>query len=471
MVEVSPLIGRTSRISAAAFTGRAVAPAQPDPVTTGLINKNSLQLAVVSNQIQGMTAQMNSLAGSLQVIASNLGTAQALERQKENQEQALEQRLAQQQLREGKESIVEKKIQAAAIAPAQKLAGAAQFTLSRLNSFFMSLLGGWLLTKGVETIKALSEGNTKKLVEIKNHVLATLGVLTAVFLGGRAGILLLARSFSRIGVRILAVSAAGLFAKPFLQLIDIVKKVAVGQLQKIPFIGQKLLGGGSGDNKEDDTLKGVDSTKTAAEQGLTNQIPASNNQSNLEGKGGPSLVSPTETMMGEKVNPQVQELKNERAAIRQDYFSGRIDNKSTTADLDKQINQFESANKTTELDPNTSPQYGKTSLKAEVVMGFSGDKSESFVGTEKYTEKFAKLPSNMFTAVKKDVDVAKRVGPEPEKQINVVPIPMETQQSSSQQQSQPAATGGINNAPSFATSNSDNIYTLGAMSNFNVVMA
>ena len=68
----SALIGRRTTISAAAFTGRAVAPgavAQPDPTTTALINKNSLQLGVVSNQIQNLTAQVNSLSGSMTVIS------------------------------------------------------------------------------------------------------------------------------------------------------------------------------------------------------------------------------------------------------------------------------------------------------------------------------------------------------------------------------------------------------------------
>ena len=108
----SALIGRRTTISASAFTGRAVAPgavAQPDPVTTGLINKNSLQLGVVSNQIQNLTAQVNSLSGSMTVIANNLATSQALERRKEQQDLLLERRLAEQQLREGKESAIEKK--------------------------------------------------------------------------------------------------------------------------------------------------------------------------------------------------------------------------------------------------------------------------------------------------------------------------------------------------------------------------
>ena len=151
MVEVSPIAGRRA-LSASAFTGRALPPAQPDPVTTSLINKNSMQLGIVSNQIQGMTAQMNSLAGAIQVISNGLSTSQSIERQKAQQEQQLEAKLAEQKLREGKESIIEKKIANAATRPAQKLAAKAQFTLLGLTQYLYRLLGGWLLINGVKLI-------------------------------------------------------------------------------------------------------------------------------------------------------------------------------------------------------------------------------------------------------------------------------------------------------------------------------
>ena len=94
-----------------------------------------------------MTAQMQSLVGSLQVIGNQITISRQIQEQKDQQEAELENRLAQQKLREGKESQIEKKIQAAALAPAQRIANKAQFTLGRLQNFFISLLGGWLLNK------------------------------------------------------------------------------------------------------------------------------------------------------------------------------------------------------------------------------------------------------------------------------------------------------------------------------------
>ena len=520
MVEVSPLIGRTSRISASAFTGRAVAPAQLDPETTGLISRNSLQLAAVSNQIQGMSAQMNSLAGSLQVIASNLGTAQALERQKEIQEQTLESRLAEQKLREGKESVIEKKIQTAAIAPAQKLASTAQFTLGRLGQFFTSLLGGWLLIKGVETLKALSEGNSERLNEIKNNVLGTLGLITGIFVAYKGGLALLTAAFSRMGGRLVAVAAAGLFVKPFNDFITFIVDAAKDAIRQIPG-----LGGLVPDNEPE-----VDPSQPPSGEQLAEQEQSGGQ--NLEGKGGPTLSTPTETMMGEKVDPKLQELQSELGGVKQDYMLNRIgkeeyeqEKKRLTSEIEglksgnneaqvtakpqetmlgKPVEETE-GEKGAELDPSKPAQYGETSLKPEesteeqgkegnvpiegdlskgletsklfsgeksfLEMGFTVGEVESFVDTEKYIGKLGKLPADMFTPVKKDKNLAEKVGPAPEPPVNVVPIPTGGESSAAAAPApEPVSSGGINNAPSYPTSNRDNIYILGAMSNFNVVM-
>ena len=96
MVEISPIAVRRRRISAAAFIPRAVAPTSAgiDPQSQQLLSRNTLQLAVISNQIQSLGAQVNQLSNSLAVVRNSLATSQALERQKERQEQVLENRLA-----------------------------------------------------------------------------------------------------------------------------------------------------------------------------------------------------------------------------------------------------------------------------------------------------------------------------------------------------------------------------------------
>ena len=53
MVEISPIFGRGPRISASAYTGRAVAPMAVDAAETDtLITKNSLKLGIAAASIR-----------------------------------------------------------------------------------------------------------------------------------------------------------------------------------------------------------------------------------------------------------------------------------------------------------------------------------------------------------------------------------------------------------------------------------
>ena len=223
MVSSSQIVGRRSTVSAAVFTGRAVPPAAPDPVTTKLFNQNSLQLVMVASQIQGMNAQMQSLAGSLTVINQNLAISQNLERQKEEAEQRREYNLAQQKLREGQESAVEKKIAAASVKPASKLAQKASFTLSRVGDFLGALFGSWLAMKGVQPICAFSEKNTSRLKEIRNETLKGVAAVAGILLVAKGGLALLAASFTAIAGKIGLMITGGLIAAIAIKLTQFIK--------------------------------------------------------------------------------------------------------------------------------------------------------------------------------------------------------------------------------------------------------
>lgn len=238
MAEIkSPLTGglRVARrtVSADAFTSAAPAPAQPDPVTTTLIQRNSLALNTVSQQLASLTQQVNSLNVAMQNVYGNVTQSTALERRKDAQEQEQERRLAEQQLREGKESIIERKIQSALVYPVQKVSQKASFTLSRLMSFFTTLLGGWLLQQGIETIKALGNGNRQKLEEIKNSVIKNLGVIGGVYAGIRFGLTSVFNILTRVAARVTTAVAVGLFLKPVQALLDGVKGAANKIIPKI----------------------------------------------------------------------------------------------------------------------------------------------------------------------------------------------------------------------------------------------
>ena len=133
--------------------------AQADPVTTNLLQQQSLSITNVSRQLESITSTLVNLNFSLNSIRENLAVSETIERQREAAKQKRERILAEQGLREGKESALEAKIQNALVSPVRRVAQKAQFTLSRLFDAFLFLAGGWLTVTGFDLIQAIIEGN------------------------------------------------------------------------------------------------------------------------------------------------------------------------------------------------------------------------------------------------------------------------------------------------------------------------
>ena len=95
-------------VSSSLFSARrAPVQAQPDTITTNLLQQNSLSLNNVSGQLTNISSQVSGLNGSLLAIKENLAVSDSLERQREAAKQNRERILAEQGLREGKESQIE----------------------------------------------------------------------------------------------------------------------------------------------------------------------------------------------------------------------------------------------------------------------------------------------------------------------------------------------------------------------------
>ena len=160
---------------------------QADPVTTDLLQQQSLSLTSISQQLQTVSGQISRFDASLQGVKENLAISDQLERQREAAKQNRERILAEQGLREGKESALENKIQAALTQPLQRVGVKTQGVLGRLQNFFLILAGGWLTTTGIDLLQSLSEGNVDKINELKTKFLGGLaiiaGTLTAMTLG------------------------------------------------------------------------------------------------------------------------------------------------------------------------------------------------------------------------------------------------------------------------------------------------
>ena len=223
MVEVSPLIARRRRISSSAFTGRANPSAvSPSEIRSQrLLNTNSMQLAAISGEIRSLGIQVNQLSSSLEGVRTSFATQQALERQKEQQERILENRAAQQKLREGKESVIEQKIKAAALRPVIRLGQKAQSSLTSLSSFLFRLAGGWLLARGVDALIALGQGNQKRLNEIKDMVLTGIAGYVATTGAIKLALGLIVGGFSKLNLILTGISLVYLFREPIINFVNL----------------------------------------------------------------------------------------------------------------------------------------------------------------------------------------------------------------------------------------------------------
>ena len=231
-------------VSSSLFSARrAPVQAQPDTITTNLLQQNSLSLNNVSGQLTNISSQVSGLNGSLLAIKENLAVSDSLERQREAARQNRERILAEQGLREGKESQIESRIQNALTFPVRRIAQKTQFTLSRLSNFFLILAGGWLTNTVVNMIRASSEGNIELLNQLKTNLTrglliagGTLAALSLGFKGILTGIGFLATTAFRLG-------RGAFLRKPFLAVTGL---LAAGLSGVLPSTGNKGLDIGLG---------------------------------------------------------------------------------------------------------------------------------------------------------------------------------------------------------------------------------
>ena len=146
---LSSPIGRGIRgirrsISSNIFGGRQSPQIQGDSISSNLIQKNSLALSSVSSQLGGISEQVKLINSSLTIIKDNLSLSDDIQRRKELAARKREAQLAEEGLREGKESELEKKIQFALLTPVRRVANVARGILGRLGEALLYLAGGWL---------------------------------------------------------------------------------------------------------------------------------------------------------------------------------------------------------------------------------------------------------------------------------------------------------------------------------------
>jgi len=210
------LRGIRRSVSSSIFTGRAVPQqVQGDTISQNLISKNSLTLETVSGQLSGITQQVSSINNSLDAIKNNLQLSDTLERQRQAAKERREAILAEQGLREGKESDLEKRVQFALLTPVRRVSQVAKGILGRLTDAFLFIAGGWLINTTLTFLRLRSEGTVEEMKEFRNKLIANLLILGGIMVGVTVAfskLLLLTGLFKK---SLLSVISTGFIKKPF----------------------------------------------------------------------------------------------------------------------------------------------------------------------------------------------------------------------------------------------------------------
>jgi len=151
-----------------------------------------------NSSLQGLRVDIAKLGTGLSTIALLLQQDAVEDQSKIRQDQEKQRLLTERQVRIGKESEVEQKIQNAIAEPVQRLVPEVNDVFGKIGAALGILFGGWLTNQVVQAIKASEEGNTKLFNDIKFNIIKNLGIVGGGLLAIRAGFSLIKRTIGGI---------------------------------------------------------------------------------------------------------------------------------------------------------------------------------------------------------------------------------------------------------------------------------
>jgi len=224
----------------------SVAPSETEIKNLQTLQQNQASLVEVQSGIFGIRQDINQLNTGLISIATLLQQDATNEERILRAQQESERRLAEEQVRIGKESDIERKIQSAIVAPVAELAPKVQNLFGNVLQSLGYLFGGWLTNQVIEYIKEEGEGNNERLGEIKNNIIKNLVIAGGALLAVKLGISALSRSLFGITAQV-----AKLLGKTVAAPFNVIKNIVAPPQIKPPSGtkppgGTKPFGGGFG---------------------------------------------------------------------------------------------------------------------------------------------------------------------------------------------------------------------------------
>ena len=203
------------------------------------------EISALRSAVDALRTDTTTLNKGLVSITKLIQQDSALEKQQEAEKAESERKLAETNVRLGKESQLEQRITNSLVTPVQALQQKVGNIFARIGEALTTLFFGWLTNKGIEALKAASEGNKEKLEEIKDNVLNGIGDAVKVFTAIKTGFNLIIKTITGVTGRI-----AGFVTRLALAPVKALTNVLRGAplLQNI-FPGPKKPGGCGGGGK------------------------------------------------------------------------------------------------------------------------------------------------------------------------------------------------------------------------------
>ena len=227
-----------------------------------LNNNNIQQRTNFEKNIITINTSLLTVQQGLKVVSDKLELSDSLRKIRDANEKKRDQQLADQQLREGKESLVEKKMQSVLVAPLQKIGGKAQSIFAGLFKFFNTILLGIIGTRGIQVIGELIKGNKNFMETIKSKIVKELGVATGIFLAINGGLAIALRSIIRLTGFIGRIAFTNLLARPLRRIFELAAQGSFLRGARSGPGGTIIPPGGQGKSK------GKVKNKNIAERGL-----------------------------------------------------------------------------------------------------------------------------------------------------------------------------------------------------------
>ena len=133
------------------------------------------EISALRSAIDSLRTETTTLNQGLVSITNLIQQDSSLEKQQAVEKAENERKLAETNVRLGKESQLEQNITNSLVTPVQALQQKVGNIFARIGEALTTLFFGWLTNQGIEALKAASEGNKEKLEEIKDNVLKTIG--------------------------------------------------------------------------------------------------------------------------------------------------------------------------------------------------------------------------------------------------------------------------------------------------------